>query len=99
MPLSNLQNLIQKAQSHISKDASAIVDKFVPDKMKKFLPMLKILNVPKPEIMIETVFQKLAELPEEFWLNIEDMILGVIDGDEEAERKLLQLIGAVAVEN
>lgn len=100
---SELQNLIIQAKEHIEQDATGTIKKLVPEKHHGLIlntkPVFKMMGIPSPDIMLTSIFDSMANLPTEFWLELENMILGVITGNEESKEKLLRLIGAINSEH
>lgn len=100
---SELHKLIQVINQHITSEdgADVIVDKLVPphilEMIAKFRPMLFMLpfSVPLPQDLLRNIFAQLAALDEEFWNELDFLIHQVLEGDEVAQTKVLQLIGVL----
>ena len=100
---SQLHQLIHQAKVHISNDATGVIDKLIPEKhgklVKQAKPMFSMFGIPTPDIMLTNIFEQMDGLEDEFWLNLESMIIGVINGEQESRDKLLALIGAIQNEH
>jgi hypothetical protein len=81
----------------VDQNPEPFLNKILPDEAKKFLPkvapFMSMLKLPKPEVMILAIVHKLAELPHEFYLQLEDHLDGIMAGDTESIELLMELLG------
>ncbi|MNI23236.1 hypothetical protein D3C73_768150 [compost metagenome] len=101
---SNLKRIAIILSAQIKADPKALINRFLsPEHSKmvaKFMPMLAMMGIPKVEDMLSGIFEKLADLPTDFWLNFEDNLIDILDGSAEAEQRLFDwLEGVSRIEN
>ncbi len=103
MESSNLQSLVAELLKPLKDNPEALLMKVLgPANYYKAMgvlhsPIAKAF-IPKgfdPGVLIGGVIDKLDDLPAEFWADLEEMLLGVLQGDAEQTAKAKKLLGGV----
>ncbi len=98
MPLSNLQTLVNEAIEAIGADPVKFIQAKVTD--KKALAMLNLVNMlPKKmfdiNVFIPQLIEGISNKTPEQWASFERLLVGVIEGDEQALQVVREFIRGV----
>ena len=107
MVSSNLQNLVKDLLQPLKDNPDALLIKILG--APNYYKIMGILHSPiakayippgfDPSALIASAVDKLDDLPEDFWPDLEEMLLGVLQGDEEQTAKAKKLLGGVVDAN
>lgn len=107
MESSRLQNLVSDILEPLQGDPNILLKKFLGEKnliklnALLYSPIVKtLLPVPiNPAQFVANLLDKLSNLPQEFWHELETILLGVLQGEPEATAKAKKFFGVVMDEN
>lgn len=103
MESSRLQSLVNEVLSPLKGDPEILLKKILGDanfiKMNALMysPIIKNFLPPQfnPVSFVAALLDKLGNLAPEFWQELEAILLGVLQGDEEATAKAKKFFGVV----
>jgi hypothetical protein len=96
MVLSNLQKLVRELTRPLQDNPDALIESMIP-KDKRMLYQAAKGILPKfgihPGTAIAGLVDKLNKIPTDVWYQIEDALIGVIEGNPEDIQKVKELLG------
>lgn len=91
MAASNLGNTLIEIMSLLAHKSDKLIVPKLPKAAKPLLSLAKSFGFDLDAFLLIAA-QKLEDMPDEYWYEVEDCIQGILDGEPEAKIKLIELI-------